>query len=135
VTPRPSEVWTFVSPTAPNGEPKWKHHLCIASEGLFLFVSTHRERRQDHRGVLVIPNEDVPFLPPTETLKSEISCTTLIVRSFPDPTVPRRNPKGVVRKDLMSRLLAHVRASDQLTEEERDAVLESLYDYYGTDLS
>ena len=134
MTPRPSQVWTFLSPTAPRGEIKPKHHLCIGGDGIFLFVSTHKLRRDDHRGVMVIPNSEVPFLPPTETSRSEISCTTIIERRFPDPTVPKRNPRGTVERRLMADLLQYVRTSRQLTEDERDAILENLYDHYGADL-
>jgi hypothetical protein len=134
MTPCPSEVWSFSSSSAPKGELKWKHHLCIGDDGLFLFVSTYRVREEDHRGVLVIPIDDVPFLPPTETRRSEISCTTIIARAFPDRTVSWRNPRGKVRRELMAELLVYVRTSPQLTEDERDAILDNLYDYYGTDL-
>ncbi len=133
--PCPSEVWTFKSPTAPKGELKPKHHLCIGSDAVFLFVSTHRLRKQDHRGVMIIPNSEVPFLPPTETKRSEISCTTIIQRMFPDPTVSRNNLRGVVDRRLMKQLLDYVRKSRQLTEDERDAILDYIYDYYGADLA
>lgn len=133
MTPCPSEVWTFLSPTAPRGELKHKHHLCIGSDGLFLFVSTHRHRRFDHRGVMVIRNSEVPFLPPTDSGRSEISCTTVIERRLPDPTVPKRNPRGMVERRLMAHLLQYVRASRQLTDDERDAILDHLYDHYGMD--
>lgn len=132
--PRPSEVWTFKSPTAPKGKLKRKHHLCIGSDAMFLFVSTHKRRRQGHRGVMVIPNSEVSFLPPTATGRSEISCTTIIQRRFPDPTVSRNNPRGNVNRRLMKDLLGHVRKSRQLTEDERDAILDNIYDYYGADL-
>jgi hypothetical protein len=117
------------------GELKPKHHLCIGYEGIFLFVSTHRERREDHRGVMIIPNSEVPFLPLTETRRSEISCTTIIERSFPDPTVSRNNPRGTVNRRLMKDLLQYVSRSRQLTEDERDSILDYIYDYYGTDLN
>lgn len=132
--PNPSEVWSFKSPTLPDGEIKFKHHLCIGSDAVFLFVSTHRERTEDHRGVMIIPNSEVPFLPPTETKRSEISCTTIIQRIFPDPKVSRKNPKGTVDRRLMKNLLQYVRESRQLTEDEREAILENIYDYYGADL-
>jgi hypothetical protein len=132
--PNPSEVWSFKSPTLPNGDKKFKHHLCIGTDGVFLFVSTHRKRREDHRGVIVIPNSDVPFLPDTETQQSEISCTTIIKRSFPDPRVPRNNPRGTVVRRLMRDVLCYVRKSRQLTADERDAILDCIYDYYGADL-
>lgn len=135
MNPKPSEVWTFKSPTAPRGEMKWKHHLCIGSDAVFLFVSTHRQRRQDHRGVLIIPNSEVPFLPPTETGQSEISCTTIIQRRFPDPNVPRRNPCGSVDRRLMKDLIKFVQSSRQLNADERDTILDYLYDYYGADLA
>ncbi len=134
MTPYASEVWTFESPTAPKGELKPKHHLCIGYDGVFLFISTHRKRREDHRGVIVIPNSEVPFLPPTETKRSEISCTTIIQRRFPDPKLSRNNPRGTVDRRLMENLLRHVRKSRQLTEDERDAILGYIYDYYGADL-
>jgi hypothetical protein len=131
--PKPSEVWAFSSPTAPKGEVKWKYHLCIGCDAVFLFVSTHRQRRQDHRGVLIIPNSEVPCLPPTETGKSEISCTTIIKRTFPDPDVPRKNRRCSVTQRLMKDLLKFVESSRQLTADERDSILEYLYDYYGVD--
>lgn len=123
-----------MSPTAPKGELKTKHHLCISEDGLFLFVSTHRTRSQGRRGVLVIPNSYVPFLPPTQTNQSEISCTVVIERRFPDPTVSKRNPRGKIERRHMANLLLHVRTSIQLTDDEKDAILETLYDYYGADL-
>ncbi len=132
--PNPSEVWSFESPTLPIGEKKFKHHLCIGTDGVFLFVSTHRKRRIDHRGVMIIPNSDVPFLKPTPTQRSEISCTNVIQRNFPDPDVPRNNPRGTVLRRLMKDVLHHVRTSRQLTEDERDAILDAIYDYYGTAL-
>ncbi len=134
MTPRPTEVWTFESPTAPRGELKPKHHLCIGNDGIFLFVSTYKIRERDYRGVMIIPNSDVPFLPPTETRRSEISCTTVIERRLSDPTWTRRNPRGAVKRLVMAELIRHVRTSRQLTEDERDAILENLYDHYGTDL-
>ena len=132
--PNPSEVWTFKSPTAPKGVLKTKHHLCIGSEATFLFLSTHHEWKANRPGVMIIPNSEVPFLPPTESERSEISCTTIIEREFPDPTVSRQNPQGTVDRRLMKDLLQYVRKSRQLTADERDAILDNLYDYYGSDL-
>lgn len=134
--PIPSEVWGFVSPTRPRDESKFKYHLCIATEGLFLFVSTHKIWDGEHpdREFMIIDNEEVPFLKRTETGKSEISCTTVIVRRFPDSSVPKRNPRGAVKRKIMKKLFDHVRRSRYLTEDERDAILENLYDYYGSDL-
>ena len=83
---------------------------------------------------MIIPNSKVPFLKPTETRRSEISCTTIIQRKFPDPTVSRKNPMGTVDRALMRALLDYVRQSRQLTEDERDAILDNIYDYYGADL-
>lgn len=131
--PKPSEIWTFESPTAPKGKMKSKHHLCIACEGIFLFVSTHRRRRQDHRGVMIIPNDAVPCLPPTETGKSEISCTTIIRRAFPDPNVRPKNLRCNVSELLMKDLVRFVENSRQLTADERDAIVDYIYDYYGID--
>jgi hypothetical protein len=133
--PKPSEAWAFRSPTAPRGEMKWKYHLCIGCDAVFLFVSTHRHRRQDHRGVLIIPNSEVPCLPPTETGKSEISCTTIIKREFPDPKIPKKNRLCSVERRLMIDLIKFVQYSRQLTPDERDTILENLYDYYGADLA
>ena len=113
---------------------KFKHHLCIGTGVEFLFLSTHHGPNKNHRGSMVIPNSEVPFLKPTETKRSEISCTTIIQRKFPDPTVPRRNPSGTVDRKLMKALLGYVRKSRQLTEDERDAILDNIYDYYGADL-
>lgn len=131
--PKPSEIWGFKSPTAPKGEMKWKYHLCIACEGIFLFVSTHRRRQQDHRGVMIIPNDAVPCLPRTETGKSEISCTTIIRRAFPDPNVGPKNLRCNVSQQLMKDLVRFVEKSRQLTADERDAIVEYIYDYYGFD--
>ena len=135
MNPRPSEVWTFKSRIAPKDEIKKKHHLCIGEDAIFLFVSTHRERKKKHRGVMVIPNSAVPFLPPTETRLSEISCTTIIQRETNDLSVPRDNPRGKVARDLMKDLLWHVKNSMQLTEDERDAILDAIYDFYGDSLN
>ena len=134
MTPQPSEVWTFQSPTAPRGELKFKHHLCIGIGGSFLFISTHRERKRSHRGTMIIPNSDVPFLPPTETGRSEISCTTIVSRAFPDPTVPKHNPRGIVERRLMGELVRFIRASKHITDDERYAILDDLYDYYGAEI-
>ena len=134
MSPKPREVWSFESPTLPHGDPKFKHHLCIGIGAEFLFVSTYRERQERHRGSIVISNEEVPFLPPTETRRSEISCTTIIRRTFPDSTVPRKNPRGTVDRELMKKVLRFVRTSPTLAEDERDDILDSLYDYYGSDL-
>lgn len=133
--PKPSEIWGFRSPTLPKGEMKKKYHLCISSDPLFLFVSTHRQRKQDHRGILIIPNSDVPCLPLTDTGKSEISCTTIIKRSFPDRNVPSKNPLCKVERRLMKDLMKFVQGSRQLTPDERDDILEYLYDYYGPDFT
>ena len=132
--PNPSEIWSFDSPTLPIGELKFKHHLCIGTDGVFLFVSTHHKKKKNHRGVIVIPNSEVPFLPPTKTRKSEISCTTIIERRFPDPKLAKNNPRGTVTRRLMKNVLHHVRTSRQLTEDERDAILDNIYDYYGSGL-
>lgn len=131
--PKPSDIWAFKSPTAPKGEMKWKYHLCIACDGVFLFVSTHRQRRQDHRGVMIIPNSEVPCLPPTETGKSEISCTTIIKREFPDPEVRPKNRRCSVSRRLMGDLLSFIENSRQLTADERDVIVEHIYGYYGVD--
>ncbi len=132
--PNPSEVWTFKSPTAPKGELKPKHHLCIGSDAIFLFVSTHHEWRTVRPGVMIIPNSEVPFLPQTESQQSEISCTMVIQREFPDPTVSRKNLRGSVKRRLMKDLLEYVRKSRQIAEDDRDAILDAIYDYYGTAL-
>jgi len=83
---------------------------------------------------MIIPNSEVPFLPPTESQRSEISCTTIIQRASPDPTVHRKNLRGSVKRRLMKDLLEFVRKSRQLTEDDRDAILDAIYDYYGTAL-
>ncbi|WP_168157383.1 hypothetical protein [Erythrobacter sp. QSSC1-22B] len=83
---------------------------------------------------MVIPNSEFDFLEPTETGRSEISCTTIIERKFPDNTVPRKNPCGTVARRLMKDLAHHVRDSKQLTEDERDAILDYILDFYGVGL-
>lgn len=98
---------------------------------MILFVSTYR---RDHLGSMRIPNSAVPFLPPTEFGDSQISCTTVIRRCFPDPIVPRKNPRGKINKQTVLDLVHFVETSKSLTLDERDAILDCLYDHYGTDL-
>lgn len=58
----------------------------------------------------------------------------VIQREFPDPTVSRKNLRGSVKRRLMKDLLEYVRKSRQIAEDDRDAILDAIYDYYGTAL-
>ena len=130
--PSPTEIWAFRSPTIPRGELAFKYHLCIDGVGIFLFVSTYRKH---HDGSMPIPNSAVPFLPATESGRSQISCMTIIRRTFLDHTIPRNNPRGRMAKETVLELVRFVETSKTLTGYERETILESLYDYYGADLA
>ncbi|UZK68851.1 hypothetical protein OKW76_12505 [Sphingomonas sp. S1-29] len=131
MTPQPSDVWGFRSPTLPNQELKFKYHLCVSDEGLFLFVSTYKRK---YRGSIAIPNSDFPFLTPTDSGMSQISCTTIIKRQFPDSSIPRKNPRGRVKRDVMKELLRYVKTTNTLTQKQKEIITEELYNYYGTTL-
>jgi hypothetical protein len=69
---KPADVVRFHSIIAG----KEKYHLCIGMRGLFLFINSPKPRMR--RGDFVVPRSALPFLEPTETGKSIISCSTIV---------------------------------------------------------
>ena len=119
------EVWLWYSHIAN----KDKLHLCVSAEGLFLLLNTPKQKR--YKADLTVPCATFPFLKPTECGESTVSCSTL-VRETPAYVASRRGRMlGTASGAFLRQLHAHLKGSDGLIDEEKDLVVEELYNHLG----
>ena len=106
---------------------KVKYHLCISLEGHFLFINS--PKLITYPGDYLVPCNELPFLAPTPSGQSIISCTLVMKKS--DSELRRCGAKkiGSVSLGVIRGLVQFVKLSPVLTEEEKDAFYEAAGDW------
>jgi hypothetical protein len=106
---------------------KHKFHLCISLNGHYLFVNT-----QDHRAFhasCVFPCSDFPFLSPTESGLSAVSCSIIMKMTDADLRRCGAVKKGSVSPVVLKKIIEFVRTTDAIPDEDRDEFLETVGDW------
>jgi len=119
----PGDVILFWSDEA--GKPKF--HLCISLSGHFLYVNTPKPR--SYPGDFIIPCSDLPFLHPTKSGYSAISCSVVLRKS--EDVLRRLKAKrvGSVSPLLLRKLIEFIDHSIVLSDEDKEDALEGLGDW------
>jgi hypothetical protein len=106
---------------------KKKYHLCISLAGHFLFLNS--PKKTSYPGDLVVSCAEIPFLPPTHTGASIVSCT--LVLRFTDNDLRAMNAVrvGTVSPALLRKIARFVQDSPVLTDEQRDVFLDAIGDW------
>lgn len=123
---RAKDVIRFYNPEAGrNG--KVKFHLCIGIGGYFFFINSPKP--QKYPTDFVFECSELPFIVPTESGNSIVSCSKLL--KIPNDELNRLNAKkiGEIGDGLMSKLARFVMTSPVLTEEQREEILEAMGDW------
>lgn len=120
---KPGEVFRLYSEIA--GKPKY--HLCISIAGGFLFINSPKPKT--YAGDLVVDASHLPFLPPTPSGKSVISCSTIV--SISERELHRRKATllGVAPRSVLLKIFDVVSEAEFLSEEERELILGGLEDW------
>jgi len=106
---------------------KRKFHLCISFDGHYLFINSPKPRV--YPGDFIVDCKELPFLTPTSSGKSVISCSLVMKKSEAELTQSRAKKLGSVSHNLLSDLIKFVQASPLLTEDEKDAIIEAAGDW------
>lgn len=106
---------------------KTKFHLCISLDGHYLFVNSPKDRT--FPGDMVVSCAEFPFLKPTPSGQSIISCTLVMKKTDDELRAVRAKKLGTVRKELLSQLIKFVMSCPVLTQDERDALIEAAGDW------
>jgi hypothetical protein len=114
------ELWSIEA-----GKPKY--HLCISLDGHYLFVNSPKFRT--YPGDMVVSCTEFPFLDPTPSGQSIISCTLLMKKTDAELRACRAKKRGAVRKDLLSQLIKFVMNCPVLTQDERDYIIDAAGDW------
>lgn len=121
----PGEVVRFRSYVAG----KTKYHLCISIRGAFLFVNSPKEKT--YAGDFIVSCTEFPFLEPTESGKSVISCSLLVKMTEAELSHTRACCIGKVSPKLLREVIKFVEGSPVLSPEDKDFVLDELGDWVG----
>lgn len=119
----PGNVISFWSEEAD----KHKHHLCVSQDGYFLFVNSPKDRT--YPGDLVLPCADFPFLDPTPSGNSIISCSLLMRRTQADLQRLQARLRGRVAVSVLQKLFDFIEDNPVLSEEEREPIMGGLGDW------
>jgi hypothetical protein len=103
---------------------KHKFHICISLNDHFLYLNS--PKKTVYPGDFCFPCSEIPFIEPTPSGVSIISCTTVIRLSKFELTRRKAKKKGSVSVDLMRKLAAFVRKTTTLTEDQKDEFLNSM---------
>jgi hypothetical protein len=107
---------------------KEKYHLCISLNGYYVFVSSQREIT--YEGDLIVPCTEFPFLTPTESGLTRISCTRVLPitnRQLKAKTSLRK--LGTVSKPLLLKIVEFIEGNPTIPEETQEAILTGLDDW------
>ena len=102
---------------------KWKHHLCISLNGHFLFINSPKIGKA-YPGDLVVPCNEIPFLKPTTTGDSIISCTLVMHKTAAQLKGAKK--QGSISVDLLRRIVKFIEHNPVLSDETRDQILDGL---------
>ena len=119
----PGDIIRFYSTRAG----KKKYHLCLSLDGHYIFVNSAKQKT--FAGDFVIPCTELPFLTPTQTGNSTISCTVIFQMSDSDLTSKGAQKMGSISVNLMKRLLQFAENSVVLSEEDKEAIINGLGDW------
>lgn len=97
---------------------KVKYHLCISLDGHYLFMNSPKVI--SYPGDYFIPCSEVPFLPPTPSGQSIISCTLVMQKSDTDLKRCGAKKLGSISLDTLRGLVRFVKESAVLTDDEKD---------------
>lgn len=114
------EFWSIEA-----GKPKY--HLCISLDGHYLFVNSPKSI--SYPGDMVVSCAEFPFLNPTPSGRSIISCTLVMKKTDAELRACRAKKRGTVRKELLSELIKFVMNCSVLTPDERDAIINAAGDW------
>lgn len=106
---------------------KLKHHLCISLNGHYLFINS--PKTNNYPGDFVFECAKMPFIPPTASGDSIISCTLIMKKSNADLKRGRAEKKGSIPVDLLRDLMSFIENSPVITDEDREEILEGLGDW------
>jgi len=115
------DVVRFYSPTAG----KEKYHLCIyigsdSEPYNFLFLNSGT----GYKGDLILKNQEIPFLPPSKTGLSVVSCSTIVRIKKKAISSSSCKNLGKISKSVARRIDKLAQETDALTEIDRNCVLE-----------
>lgn len=119
----PGDVVRFTSVEAG----KTKYHICVHLDGWFLFLNSPKQRA--YRGDLVVPCSEIPFIPPTPSGDSIISCSLVMHKTATELRTAKAVRVGSISVALLRKILIFVENSPALSEEEKEKVLEGLGDW------
>lgn len=105
---------------------KRKYHLCIHVGGGFLFLNSPKVR--SYAGDLLVDCDEFPFLPATDNGKSVISCSMVLRYTARQLARGKAERLGACSKNLLMTLIREVEASEVLSDEDRDFLLDGLSD-------
>lgn len=106
---------------------KKKYHLCVSVGGYFIFVNS--KKRKTFAGDFVIPCTELPFLTPTKSGHSTISCTLIFNMSPRELRTKGAKKMGSISRELMTQLLSFAENSVVLTEEDKEIIVNGLGDW------
>lgn len=116
----PGDIVRFYSEIAG----KRKYHLCLSLHGHFLFINSPKGRI--FRGDFVVPCTAIPCIPPTESGKSIISCSSLVKMTDHELKHVHAEKMASIDISILKDLLIFVEASPVLSPDEKDAIINEL---------
>ena len=101
---------------------KAKFYLCVSRHGHFVYLNTHRKRRA---GSFVVDCSRLP-LDPSDTGKSEVSCTKVMKFSDGQLTRFKAKPFGRVDKAFLMDLVEFAETCDALSPEDAEHLIDGI---------
>jgi hypothetical protein len=117
---KPGDVVRFYNVSAQ----KKKFHLCLSLRGKFLYINSPKSR--SFRGDFIVSCDEFPFLTPTESGMSVISCSMILTMSDQELQHLDATKLGSVKQALLEKLIRFVEASPVLSPDDKDAILDEL---------
>jgi hypothetical protein len=115
----PGDVIIFWS----EGAQKPKFHLCVSLNGCYLFLNTPKK---PYPGDFSIPCTELPFLEPTASGESIISCNMVIRMSDDDLRRYRAKRKGSLGVGVLHQLIVFIENTTVLSQTDKDELLDGL---------
>lgn len=121
---RPGDIVTIYAPQ--TGYPKY--HLCISAPSSdvaaqFFFINSEDK---GYEGVFVVPNKEVPCLPPCESGVTVFSFTQIPRFNKRQLNLYRAEVRGRISVNLAKKLLTEVRNTPVLTGKDRKTAIAAL---------
>lgn len=106
---------------------KRKYHLCISFGGHYLFINSPKP--QPFPGDFVVDCSELPFLTPTPSGKSIISCNLVMRFSASDLIQYDAKRLGAVSPAVLNALIKFVMSTPVLSQDEKSAILNAAGDW------